>query len=85
MFRPLLCLSSGRCHTKEILQKLQEPMQKCKVLSFKSYCLKWGHAAGGAVVWGTALQAGRSRIGFPMVSLEFFIDINLPVALWSWI
>ena len=32
-------------------------------------------ARGGAVGWGTALQAGRSRIRFPMVSLEFFIDI----------
>ena len=27
---------------------------------------------GGAVGWGTALQAGRSRVRFPMVSLEFF-------------
>jgi len=34
-------------------------------------------ARGGAVGWGTALQAGRSRVRFPMVSLEFFIDIIL--------
>ena len=34
--------------------------------------------------WGTALQAGRSWDRFPMVSLEFFIDIILPVALWPW-
>ena len=31
---------------------------------------------------GTELQAGRSRVRFPMVSLEFFIDIILPAALW---
>jgi hypothetical protein len=31
---------------------------------------------------GTALQVGRSRVRFPMVSLEFFIDIILPAALW---
>ena len=31
---------------------------------------------------GTALQAGRSLVRFPMVSLEFFIDIILPAALW---
>ena len=37
-----------------------------------------GHAAGGAVGWGTALQTGRSRVRFPMASLEFFIDIILP-------
>jgi len=39
---------------------------------------------GGAVGWGTALQVGRRRVWFPMMSLEFFIDINLPAALWSW-
>jgi len=31
---------------------------------------------------GTALQAGTSRVRFPMVSLDFFIDIILPAALW---
>jgi len=32
---------------------------------------KMGHAAGGTVRWGTALQAGRSGVPFPMVSLDF--------------
>jgi hypothetical protein len=31
-----------------------------------------------------ALQAGRSRVDFPTVSLEFFNDIILPAALWLW-
>jgi len=31
-----------------------------------------GHTAGGAVGCGTALQAGRSRVRFPMVSMDFF-------------
>ena len=39
---------------------------------------------GGAVGWGTALQAGRSRVRFPMVSLDFFIDIILLAALRPW-
>jgi len=30
----------------------------------------------------TTLQTGRSRVQFPMVPLEFFSDIILPVALW---
>jgi hypothetical protein len=48
------------------------------------YKNEWGHAAGGAVGCGTALRAGRSQVRFPMVSLEFFIHIILPAALWPW-
>jgi len=42
---------------------------------------------GSAVGSGTALQAGRSRVRFPMVSLEFFINIILPASLcpWGWL
>jgi len=36
------------------------------------------------VSWGTALQAGVMRFRFPIESLEFFIDLILPAALWSW-
>ena len=39
-------------------------------------------ARGGAVGGGTTLQARRSRVRFPIVLLEFFIDIILPAALW---
>jgi len=35
-----------------------------------------GHAVG--------LQTGRSRVRFPVVLLEFFIDIILSAALWPW-
>ena len=28
--------------------------------------------------------AGRSRVRFPMMSFEFFIDIIVSVALWPW-
>jgi hypothetical protein len=31
-----------------------------------------------------ALQAGTSRVRFPMVSLELFIEIILSFALWPW-
>jgi hypothetical protein len=42
-----------------------------------------GQAAGAAVGWGTVLLAVR-WFRFPMVSLEFFIDIMFPAALWPW-
>jgi hypothetical protein len=37
-----------------------------------------------AVGWGTALQTGRWRVRFPMVSMEFFIDLKLPASLRLW-
>jgi hypothetical protein len=37
---------------------------------------------GGAVGWGTVLQAERWRVQFPMASLKFCIDIILLAALW---
>ena len=39
---------------------------------------------GGAVCWGTGLQAGESWVRFPMASWEFFIYIILPAALRHW-
>ena len=39
----------------------------------------WWHSGYGAV-----LQIGRSLVRFRMVSLEFFIDTILPIALWPW-
>jgi hypothetical protein len=41
-------------------------------------------ACGSAVGIGTALQVERSRVRFPMVSLEFSIDIILLATLWPW-
>jgi hypothetical protein len=40
-----------------------------------------GQTAGSAVGLGTALQVDRSRVRFPMLSLELFFDIILPAAL----
>jgi len=38
----------------------------------------------GAVGCSATLQARRSWVQFPMVSLEFFLDIILLAALWPW-
>jgi hypothetical protein len=39
-------------------------------------------AHGGGVGRSTAIQDGRSRVPFPMVSLESFINLMLPASLW---
>jgi hypothetical protein len=39
---------------------------------------------GGTVGRGTALQVGRLRIRFSIMSFEFFTDIILPATLWPW-
>jgi hypothetical protein len=42
----------------------------------------WGHMVVQLVE--ALLQAGRLRVQFLMVSLEFFINIILPAAQWPW-
>jgi len=59
-------------------------------LNLLSSCIFWlttmalPETRGSAVGWGTALQVGKSRVRFPMLLLEFFIDIFLPATLWPW-
>jgi hypothetical protein len=50
------------------------------LIIFNTHCF----SCSGAVGWDTALQAGRSRVRFPMLWLEFITDIILLAAVWNW-
>jgi hypothetical protein len=47
-----------------------------------NFITSWGGARGSVVGWGTMLQGWKSSFWFPMRSLDFSIDLNLPAALW---
>jgi len=55
-----------------------------RIVQSRYLCVNYSswRARSGPVGWGTVLQAGRSRVRFSLVSLEFFIELNFPAALW---
>jgi hypothetical protein len=71
---PMLRRHPFTCHRRYIVLTIDSVV--------KSRTTKNDGIRGGAVGRGTALQAGRSRVRFTIVSLEFFVDIILPAAEW---
>jgi hypothetical protein len=49
---------------------------------FLLFLIFYCRARGSVVGWGTMLQARRSRVRFPMRSLDISIDLIFPAALW---
>ena len=76
--KPMITVTSEKRYVTEL--------QKTRCFCCFKVC-RWARCfrrSGDAIGWGTTLQTGRSWVRFPMMSLEFFIDISLPPALWSW-
>jgi len=65
LFRDVLCKTEINVRTETCIFGL------CNALSIVG-------ARGGTLYWGTALQAGRSSVRFPIVPLAYFIDIIFP-------
>jgi len=66
------CFSTLSHKRHDFLKKRKKKLLNIKYVLIFSVTFVWGTR------WrrGTALQAGRSWVRFPMVSLEFFIDIT---------
>jgi hypothetical protein len=68
-----------------------EKREQLIILGTSYLCLIWGshggHSGARGSVWGTMLQAGRSRVRFAMRSLDFLIDPILPAVpgTWDWL
>jgi hypothetical protein len=82
-----------RCAVETRLRTLRLVGSECnsKATDVVEYLLKYlitqscrARARGSVVGWATMTQAGRSRIRFPMRSLDISIDLILPAALWPW-
>jgi len=70
-----------------MISKLNWNNKNVKYVHISWDVLMWRYTVNGDIrheYWGTALRAGRSWVQFPMVSLDFFIDIILPAALRPW-
>jgi hypothetical protein len=75
-----------------IVFSYKHPFHKCHLfpergisLFFVYVYIKVDHWVGYTVAQLFEAQTGRSWVRFPMVSLEFFIYIILPAALWHWV
>ena len=71
------------CRTTAISKLTVLKTTLCLLTSYNTFfsCVP-EQLGSGAVGWGAALQAGRWQVRFSIMSLEFFIEINLPAALW---
>jgi len=54
------------------------------VILFIHYTTYFYGTHSGSFGRGTKLQARKLWVWFPMVSLEFFVDLNIPAVLWPW-
>jgi hypothetical protein len=60
-------------------------VRTCKFFGSLLSCLHVVGARGSVAGWCTMLQAGRSRVRFPMRSLDFLIDLIFQAALSPWV
>jgi hypothetical protein len=64
-------------------RKVTEPLSDWMQYKVHLYFLQ-DISLGSVVGWGTVLRVGKSRVRIPTKTLNFFIDLMVLSALWSW-
>jgi hypothetical protein len=72
-------ISRQSAHGGNVISPKHQPPLPPGIITVTHFC--WGRRWRSGC---TVLQIGRSLVRFQVVSLEFFIDIILPIAIWPW-
>ena len=82
----IIIIPCGRTDRRDDASRVAIVLRKLPGIlrDFNTECRGEGGLAVAQLVEALRYKPQKSRVRFPTMSLEFFIDITLPAALWPW-